>query len=307
MRRAVIADCLQLGSVVTLDDSRLSEPVSPATVRQRVSGPIEERARFLDCASSADWTIVIAPEFHGLLATRAGWVVEASGKLLGPSPEFIALAANKHRSAAVLAAAGVPVPPGWPLADLLGDSTAATRRRLAVRFPAVLKPADGCGSESICRVDSWDEIATFAPQVRDPRLETFEPGMAASIAVLSRAGTGCRPLPACRQRLSNDGRFQYLGGETPLPAPFAVRAERLAHAACRAFPPTIGYWGLDLVLGDSPGEGDYVIEVNPRLTTSYLGLRKLAGDGNLVAAMIRLAAGEEDELSFHTQPVQFTP
>jgi predicted ATP-grasp superfamily ATP-dependent carboligase len=46
---------------------------------------------------------------------------------------------------------------------------------------------------------------------------------------------------------------------------------------------------VDVILGDGPA-GDVVVEINPRLTTSYVGLRALAVD-NLVAAMLRVAEG----------------
>lgn len=45
--------------------------------------------------------------------------------------------------------------------------------------------------------------------------------------------------------------------------------------------------GVDMVLGD---EGDFAIEINPRLTTSYVGLRS-ATDVNLAEAMVRIAEG----------------
>jgi predicted ATP-grasp superfamily ATP-dependent carboligase len=54
----------------------------------------------------------------------------------------------------------------------------------------------------------------------------------------------------------------------------------------------LGYAGVDLVLGDAAdGSGDYAIEINPRLTTSYIGLRAAAGF-NVAEAMVRCATGE---------------
>jgi predicted ATP-grasp superfamily ATP-dependent carboligase len=45
---------------------------------------------------------------------------------------------------------------------------------------------------------------------------------------------------------------------------------------------------VDVILG---AESDHVIEINPRLTTSYVGLRVLAAD-NLMELLLRLARGE---------------
>ena len=56
-------------------------------------------------------------------------------------------------------------------------------------------------------------------------------------------------------------------------------------------PGLLGYVGVDLVLGDAAdGSRDYAIEINPRLTTSYVGLRALA-DFNIAEAMLRAANG----------------
>jgi hypothetical protein len=48
-----------------------------------------------------------------------------------------------------------------------------------------------------------------------------------------------------------------------------------------------------------------VVEINPRLTTSYVGLRQLLKT-NLAAAMIEAAAGRPVELGLARQRVEFT-
>jgi predicted ATP-grasp superfamily ATP-dependent carboligase len=67
-----------------------------------------------------------------------------------------------------------------------------------------------------------------------------------------------------------------------------------------------GYIGVDLVLGADPdGQDDHVIEINPRLTTSYVGLRALSRN-NLAAAMLVVAEGREPALSWHDGVVEFS-
>jgi predicted ATP-grasp superfamily ATP-dependent carboligase len=102
-------------------------------------------------------------------------------------------------------------------------------------------------------------------------------------------------MPAASQVLSADGRFHYLGGCIPLPEKLRARARRLACQAIESVPGLHGYVGVDLVLGSSPdGSEDWVIEINPRLTTSYIGLRALA-EFNLAEAMLSIASGKEVE------------
>ncbi len=70
-------------------------------------------------------------------------------------------------------------------------------------------------------------------------------------------------------------------------------------------PPAVGYVGVDLVLGREPdGSQDAVIEINPRLTTSYVGLRT-AATSNLAEAMWRIAQGEAHPVEFSDRAIEF--
>jgi predicted ATP-grasp superfamily ATP-dependent carboligase len=256
----------------------------------------EEEATFRRLAGEADWTVVIAPEFDGLLRQRASWVEDAGGRLLGPSPNLIALAADKDRAARALRAADVPVPEGRLLRP--GQPLPA-----GFSYPAVVKPNDGAGSLDMCLVRGPGGVLPPSPKAR--RLERYCCGTAASVAVLC-GPTQRVPLAACRQQLSQDGQFRYLGGVVPLSAPMGPRAQRLALRAVHVLPDPLGYIGVDLVLGvGSDGADDVVIEINPRLTTSYMGLRA-ATDANLAAAMMTIAGGGRAVPSFHSQARHFT-
>ena len=131
-------------------------------------------------------------------------------------------------------------------------------------------------------------------------------GRAASVAFL--IGPGRRlALPAAAQHLSTDGRFRYQGGSLPLPPALADRATRIAVRAVDVVEGLQGYVGVDVVLGPSADGGDdSVIEINPRLTTSYVGLRALARF-NLAEAMLAVAAGEPPPAwDWQGGPVEFT-
>lgn len=309
MLLALATDFLRLPetAVTVLRDARLADQRWPesgqpalADLAARVieiHSADDERAALQQLAREADWTLLIAPEFEELLSQRCRLVEAAGGRLLSPDSAFVALAADKQRCCARLRQAGIPVPQGRLLAPhepLPADFP----------FPAVLKPNDGAGSRGIQLLTRPTEPFDASDLGPAARLEEFQPGLAASVAVLCGPHRPV-PLPACRQRLSDDGRFSYLGGETPLPAPLQQRAKSLALAAVQALPPVRGYVGVDLVLGEAAdGSGDVVIEINPRLTTSYIGLRALA-ETNLAAAMLAVAQGESVELSYLAHAVQF--
>jgi predicted ATP-grasp superfamily ATP-dependent carboligase len=106
-------------------------------------------------------------------------------------------------------------------------------------------------------------------------------------------------LPPCWQFL--DKEFHYLGGSTPISQPFASRARQIAEQAIAAVSGLQGYFGVDVVLG----EQDVAIEINPRLTTSYIGLRQLA-KGNLAEALLQIVRGETADLQWRDETVHFT-
>lgn len=300
MASALAADfgAIDDAEVICLRDARLRD-WRPSGCRIVDVGDARDDVRLLaHLAATSDWTLVIAPEAGGALAERCRRVVASGGRLLGPAPALVALASDKQRTAARLAAAGVPVPRGI-------EHQAGQPWPRDFRYPAVWKPLDGAGSEWVELIAN-DQSPSTAPAGLLGRLEVFQPGMPASASFL------CGPnrrvaLPPCSQRLSGDGHFRYLGGTTPLPGPLAARAARLAERAVATLAGAFGYLGVDLILGDcDDGADDCVIEINPRLTTSYIGLRA-ACQQNLAHAMLRLAQGADAmNLTFRPETVTFS-
>jgi predicted ATP-grasp superfamily ATP-dependent carboligase len=241
---------------------------------------------------------VVAPEFDGHLRTAVADVQAADGRSLNSSEQFIALTADKHLTAERLRAAGVPAPAGLVIE---GDQE---KLPTDFEYPAVLKPLDGAGSQHTLLVNGPADEPVPYPWRR--RLERFHPGRPASVAVLC-GPRSYAPLPPCWQNLASDGRFTYRGGGAILEPHYADRAANIALKALESLPPANGYVGVDLVLGTpTDGSGDVVIEVNPRLTTSYVGLRAMVHDN--IAAMMLAAAGGASLLQVAASgaPIEFT-
>jgi hypothetical protein len=258
----------------------------------------KEAQAFRQATGRCDWTVLIAPEFDHLLLDRCRWVESWGGRLLGPSPEAVRMTADKLFLSKHLTRHGVPTPPSRIVRDgrVSADDV----------FPAVYKPSFGAGSLATFLVRRAEDLPVCIRQAHDEfphregLLQPWVPGRAASVAFLIGPRQRFPLLPAT-QDLSDDGRFQYRGGEVPLPEPLAGRAVALAGRAVDCVPGLFGYVGVDLILDDA---GDWVIEINPRLTTSYLGLRQLAKEP-LPGALLRVAAGQEVRLEWHPGPVRF--
>lgn len=298
MLLALAADfaAIKGATVDVLHDERLPPFELSGVTIHGVRSAAAEVLAIQSLAAEADWTVLIAPEFDGHLLSRARAVEQAGGRLLGPPSHLVALAGDKHATAEFLARHGVSVPRGIALA-------AGAVLPADFPYPAVLKRRDGAGSLGIERIET-PTIGRTAGHV-PARLETYCPGMAASVACL------CGPkqivvLEPSRQHLAGTRGFSYQGGSLPLEPSMASRARRLAARAAGSLPGPLGYLGVDLILGDDPaGSGDIVIEINPRLTTSYVGLRALSRV-NLADTMIAVACGREIELCWNSGKIEFT-
>jgi predicted ATP-grasp superfamily ATP-dependent carboligase len=88
-----------------------------------------------------------------------------------------------------------------------------------------------------------------------------------------------------------------------LPANLDQRARDLAWRAISAVPGLSGYVGVDLVLGET----DVAIEINPRLTTSYVGYRALARFNLAQALLARFGlASFPTEVTWETDEISFS-
>jgi len=245
----------------------------------------DERRSLAEAAAGADWTLIVAPETDGILADRVALARAAGGRVAAAGGAFITLAADKQATVLALAGAGVAVPAGCLL-------PAGERLPEAFRRPAVAKALDRCGGDGLVVVPRGADLPP-APLPR--RVEAFVAGVPVGVSCL------CGPaktivLPPVRQRFSTGIRPGYLGGDLQLGQRLGDRAMALARRSIRGLESPArragGWIGVDMILGDrEDGCDDRVLEVNPRMTTSFVGLSTLA-TASLLRAMLAIAAGD---------------
>lgn len=266
----------------SLDPAEASNADEDPSLNKRVhvaSDPEQERRLFAQLAAECDATFVIAPETAGVLCERRTMVDAAGGRFVGCSSEALALCSDKLQIAEHLRERGIPT-----------IETHRLEKTGELRFPAVVKPRDGAGSQRTYLVRDeagLDEArAAFSEAAEsEPVWQPHVPGTACSMAaVVSEEGDRVEPFPLCEQRLSRDGRFRYEGGRVPLHSAEQRDARACVRRACRAIPGLYGYVGIDLILPEEDRQ-PVIVEINPRLTTSYLGYRALAS-GNLAARVL---------------------
>ena len=286
--------------VVTTLDNRLKNLKLPVETVFLAEDNEEEMLRNLSC--EADFTVVIAPESDQILYERSRWIDESGANRIGSSLDAIQLTADKFALGNHLQEAGVPTVPGQ-IVRLEKGPPADTS------YPAVLKPIDGAGSQSTYLIRDKQAAVLMTAETsenglrREALLQPYVPGTAVSVSFLigTRSSIG---LPACSQKFSPDGRFQYQGGRCPLLQNQAERASRLAEKAVSNVSGLAGYVGVDLVLGEDAG-GDVVVEINPRWTTSYVGLRRRTVT-NLAETLLDVFQGSRPRIQWESLAVSFS-
>ncbi|MBU6308584.1 MAG: ATP-grasp domain-containing protein [Planctomycetes bacterium] len=261
----------------------------PAAARRVVVPRGRDVDMLVAAAGLSDAAIVVAPETAGVLATRVESVRAVGGTVLGPSSAVIRRATDKQATMDALAAAGVPVPAGRSLA-------AGEEWPIGFHQPAVRKARASTGCDGLVVVRPGDRLP--CPALVATRLEAECAGQPVGVSCLI-GPNGVVPVAALVQRFSSGPIRGYVGG-TPLhDVGGQRRAERLAvrtvEALLRSDPAAThaGWVGVDMILGSRPdGLDDRVLEVNPRVTTSFVGLAA-AAPVSLVRTIVDVAIGRE--------------
>jgi predicted ATP-grasp superfamily ATP-dependent carboligase len=296
MLMALVADaakCHTISLTVLIDASApLPIPIGTRGPQLVMVPPGQEASLLCREAAAHDWTLIVAPETDGILVARVSAARASGGKVAASGQDFLATASSKQATVLQLAAAGVPVPAGRLLAagEPLPDG---------FYLPAVQKAVDGVGCDGFAVLAGQP-----APVGSDPRrVEAFVPGVPVGVSCLC-GPRGITVLPPVLQHFSAGQGFS--GGSVPVSPTLSRRAEELARRAITALSrpgrtgdpsqwQAAGWVGVDMILAaPADGSGDRVLEVNPRLTTSFVGLAQLS-QSSLLAAILAAAGGEEPQ------------
>lgn len=253
----------------------------------------------------SELSLVIAPETGGVLSSLIRLAEGSPSTSLNAASQAVDAASDKALLSELLRRNGIAVPETRCLST---DDSLAKVIDTYLGFSGsdvVVKPVDGVSCESVSLVSSRAEMnAAFKNlyanrSVRRFIVQRFVEGLSASVSLISN-GREARPVALNLQRVSlnppSARASSYNGGLTPLHHPDAEKALQVAQRAVQMFKGLRGYVGVDLVL--SPN-GPVVLEVNPRLTVSYVGLRQVLKQG-LAEPMVMAALSGVLPASFET-------
>lgn len=283
MRDALVADLLRVRGLSVSVAGCAAASVPPRGAALVVPRAGETPFDFVTrIARGHDLAWVVAPETGGVLLDLCRRV--GAARWLGCSAAAIAVAGSKRATAGLLARHGIATP----------SSFAASHGTAHW----VVKPDDGAGAlatrrfadRSLAQDEHMQRAATGEAVV----LEPWVGGEALSLSLLC-GPDGAELLSVNRQRIDVeiDGHVRFDGvalDVMPKSDPRRVRLAQLANDVAAALPGLRGFVGIDLVW--HPDAGPVVIEINPRVTSAYVGLSAALGR-NLGAAAIEAHAGAE--------------
>jgi predicted ATP-grasp superfamily ATP-dependent carboligase len=218
------------------------------------------------CIAQADAVLPVAPESGGALLRLTQMVGEQGKVLLGCCVDGVALAGSKLTTCRVLQSAGIDAVPTWP-ADVFSFD----------RFERfVVKPDDGVGGEG--SLIFFDAVACRDWLASKPAvnhvIQPYMRGTPASLSMLCRDGRAWLLSCNLQKVIEYAGGFVYEGSVVNGAIEHWAEFERMAQEIARALPVLSGYIGVDVIMHDS---SITVLEINPRITTSYAGLHRAMG------------------------------
>ncbi len=284
MWKALVDDFASAGCKVWTTAGDREDVTSRGRAMVRIKPAGDADALLHQLALKCDGAIIVAPETDSILSSIIEKFVAWKIPVLNCSPKTTALCGDKHALWRHLDKHGVPGVPtkAGPAGALLDGVMEALG---AAGGAYIIKPRDGAGCEStfVCRrseqVERLRDRVTGDNWIAQPLVE----GRPVSMSFIA-GGKGLRPLLSGEQIITEDEELDYGGGRLPLEKDMADRAVWLATQALRTLKELRGFIGVDLILGAGPRD-DVVVEINPRVTVSYCGLRALCAT-NLPKAMI---------------------
>lgn len=223
----------------------------------------------------------IAPESDGILQSLAELAARANVVTCLSATRTLALCAHKYSTYQALVKSRIPVVETRLFhegVDGLGESI-------------VVKIADGvgCVDSVVVQAQEFSSIQLGTNQPANYILQPYLLGQAASLSCLFRDGKAWLVCYNHQQIVLQQGRFSLQSCLVNVQTDKLGFYRELIQDIARALPDLWGYIGIDLI--ECPEQGPLVLEINPRLTSSYVGIQQSTGI-NVAEQVLRLRHAE---------------
>ncbi len=246
-------------------------------------------------SNSIDAVFLIAPETDNILYNLAKIVEHKKILLLGPSASSIKITTDKYQT--IKRIENIAEIPKTELMSIDLPSEDVFQASKEIGLPFVMKPLDGVACAGISVIQREVQVPQALEKIRKESaankfiIQEFIEGVDASISLLIGENQ-IIPLTLNYQNIDLQSST-YLGGYTPFNHPLKKEVVTQSKEIIKKIKGLKGYIGIDFVL--TP-EKAYFMEINPRLTTSYVGIKSVSNQ-NITNAIIDLFIFKEERLS----------
>ncbi len=283
MLRTLISDFKAAGHYVTTTlDSRLAgfNPPLSADCIVPIFSSRDAQVAIRKVSKSANAAYVIAPETEGVLPSLLESVEQTGVSSLNCPVSTVGKVVDKAFLQASLKKLKMPTPETITFSVTAGVEEVRRAIHGRLNFPLIFKPSNDVGCCGLSLVRKENQLAGAVDKIKRESLskrflaQELIKGTAASVSLIS-TGSDALFISFNRQDVTvgaPEKISSYSGGLVPFDHPLRSRAFAVAEKIVKSFRDLRGYVGVDLVLTK---EEVVAIEVNPRLTTSYIGLRRV--------------------------------
>ncbi len=218
-----------------------------------------------DLIAQADAVWPLAPESQGLLTDIAQQVLDQNKQLLLSSPTTVRLCSDKLATYQTLIAHKIAC-----------VETQLLEQNSLNQYPiSVLKPIDGLGCEGSIVVDNPQQFEQLKADLTHYIVQPYIAGQAVSLSCLFKQGQGW--LLSCNQQQIQlkQQQFNLSACMVNVPNRYPEFYQNLIDKIAKALPELWGYIGIDLI--ETADQGPLLLEINPRLTTSFVGIYPATG------------------------------
>ncbi len=302
MRDALVSDLCEINGIEVLlfrdirtpfPSDKIASPnkLSIITIKARDN----YRAIWLEALKKVDAVWPVAPETNQILADLCQDVEVANKVLLTSGSTAVVLTGDKLKTYQVLSRYDVK----------MAQTVAMSQFCYTTEHTWVLKPVDGVGCDHAQVIQSIEDYQQVQKKCSVPEewiVQPFVKGVSMSLSVLMRDGQAI--LLSCNQQkiIIKSGRFELIGCRVNVEPENRKELALLLQTLTKQIPGLWGYVGIDYIDSET---GPSLLEINPRLTTSYVGIRKALGV-NVAGLVLQLMRGLPELLPTCNEVVDIT-
>jgi predicted ATP-grasp superfamily ATP-dependent carboligase len=276
----------QLQLIVLLDE-RFIDLARPGCKVIEINQQQDALEQFVIAASSCDAVWPIAPEFDGILQQLCEMVVSLGKVILTSPASAVAITGDKYKTYQRLGANLIATVPTRIFAQseyLLGEW--------------MVKSIDGVGCADSYLITGSDDFEQMLKRDGKYIIQPHLKGHKTSLSCLLKQGKAWLVCVNLQKFRIIDKQYQ-LSEIIVNHQPITANYQEIADSVAQAVPDCWGYVGIDLI---ETAEQILVLEINPRLTTSFTGIYAALGI-NIAEAVLQLLNGDPTLKPLRNQPI----